>query len=108
GVESWHEFVGHSATEAAVGEFDDVLLCTSDVAASFEDFAVDADIAKFVDDHGKPPALRVAEDVADERGLSGAEEARDDRARHAGKRTGHRQSPAKSNGGVRATRPRFK
>ncbi len=107
-IESRHKLVRHGAAQAAIGELDNVLLRTSSVAAAFEDFAVDTDVAELVDDHGQPPALRVAEDVADQRGLSGAEEARDDGARHAGERIGHRRSPAKSNGGVRATRPRFR
>jgi hypothetical protein len=107
GVERRHEFVRHGAAQTAIGEFDDVLFRTGCVAATFQDFAIDADVAELVDDHGKPSALGVGEKVADQRGLSGAQEAGDDSAGHARERSGHQDSPEKSNGGVRATRPRF-
>ncbi len=82
-VERRHEFVGHRAADAAIGELDDVLLRTGGVAAALEDFAVDADIAEFVDDHGEAAALRVGEHVADQRRLAGAEKAGDDGAGNA-------------------------
>ncbi|KGW79254.1 hypothetical protein Y046_3860 [Burkholderia pseudomallei MSHR2990] len=48
-------------------------------AAALQDLAVDAEFAELVDDHGDPAAARVLEDVAQERRLAAAEEARDDR-----------------------------
>ena len=83
GVERRHEFVGHGAAQAAVGELDDILLGASGIAASFEDFAVDADVAEFIDDHGEPSALRICQYVADQGRLAGAEKAGDDGAGHA-------------------------
>ncbi len=88
GVERRHEFVGDRAAQAAVGEFDDVLLRAGGVAAAFEDFAVDADVAELVDDDGEAAALRVGEHVADQRRLAGAEKAGDDGAGNARERAG--------------------
>ena len=61
GVERRHEFVGDRAAQAAIGQFDDILLRASVVAAAFENFAVDADIAELVDDDGEPAALRIGD-----------------------------------------------
>ena len=47
-------------------------------AAGFEDVAVDADIAELVDHQRDAPLAGVLDQVADQRGLAGAEEARDD------------------------------
>ena len=56
GVERRDEFVRHRAAQAAIGELDDVLLRAGGVAAALEHFAVDADVAELVDDHGEPAA----------------------------------------------------
>ena len=107
GIERRHEFVGHRAAEATVGELDDVLLRAGGIAAAFEDLAVDADIAELVDDDGKTAALRVGQHVADERRLTGAEKAGDDGAGHARERTVHTSTSLKSMGGMRAISPRL-
>ena len=91
-VERRHELVRHRAAQAAVGELDDVLLRAGGIAAAFEDLAVDADVAELVDDDGEPAALRIRQDMADQRRLAGAEEAGDDGAGHAGERDGHSTS----------------
>ena len=83
-VERRHEFVGHGAAQAAIGELDDVLLGAGGIAAAFEDLAVDADIAELVDDHREPAPVGVGEHVADQRGLARAEKAGDDGAGDAG------------------------
>ncbi len=63
-----------------------------------QDLAVDADIAEFVDDQREPPAARIGQHVADQRGLAGAEEAGDDgdgnfrEAHGSGSGTGARRS----------------
>ena len=106
-VERRHELVGDGAAEAAIRQFDDVLLRARLVAAALEDFAVDADIAEFVDDHRKPPSAGIGEHVADQRRLAGAEKAGHHRAGHARKRDGHSGSSSKSSGGTRATMPRL-
>ena len=87
GVERRHEFIGHGAAQAAVGKLDDVLLGARGIAAAFEDFAVDADVAELVDDHREPAPVRVGEHMADQRRLPGAEKAGDDRAWDARKRS---------------------
>ena len=48
------------------------------IAAALQDLAVDADIAELVDDQRDAPALGILQQVADQRGLAGAEEAGDD------------------------------
>ena len=45
-----HEVVGDGAADAAIGEFDDVLLGAALDAAVLKDVAVDPDIAELVDD----------------------------------------------------------
>ena len=107
GVQRRHELIGHGAAQAAVGKLDDVLLGTGFVAAAFENFAVDADVAEFVDDHRKPPPSGICEHMADQRRLPGAEKAGDDRAWDARKRGGHSFCSEKSNGGTRAMSPRL-
>src|SRR5690606_41476008 len=48
------------------------------VAAAGEDFLVDAELAELVDNERNALALSVGEQVADQRGLAGPEEAGDD------------------------------
>ncbi len=92
GVECRDEFIGDGTTEATVGEFDDVLLGAGGIAATFENVAVDADIAELVDDDGKSAALRVRHHVTNERGLAGAKKAGDDGAGNAGEGAAHRSA----------------
>src|SRR5262249_62138170 len=101
-----YEVVGNRAAEAAVGQFDDVLLRTGLVAATLENFAVDADVAELVHDHGQSPPVRMGQDVADQRRLPGAEETGYDGARHARGRSAHSTS-SKLTGGTRAMSPRL-
>ena len=99
GIERRHEFVGHRAAQAAVGQFDDVFLGAGGVAAAFENFAVDADIAELVDDDGEAAALRIGEHVADQRRFAGAEKAGDDGAGNARERTASWVDLFKADGG---------
>ena len=89
-IERGHEFVGDGAAQTAIGQFDDVLLGTRGVAATFQDLAVNADIAELIDNDGEPAARRVGDDVANERGFAGAEKAGDDGAGNARKRRVHK------------------
>ena len=73
-----HEIIGHGAADAAIGQFDDVLLAAGRIAAALQDLAVDAHVAELVDDQRDAAALGVLQHVADQRGLAGAEEAGDD------------------------------
>ena len=109
-VERRHEGVRHRATQAAIGELDDVVGRAGGVGAALEDVAVDADVAELVDDHGEAAALRVGEHVTDQRRLAGAEKAGDDGAGHAGEGRVHSAlsgAAVNPNGGVRATSPRL-
>src|SRR5580658_5750981 len=108
GVERRHEFVGHRAAQAAIGQFDDVLLRAGGVAAALENFAVDADVAEFIDDDGEAAALRIGQHVTDQRRLAGAEKAGYDGAGNARKRTGHASTSSKPMGGTRAISPRLR
>ena len=97
------EIVGDGAADAAVGEFDDVLVAAGFDAAGFQDLAVDADVAEFVDDQREAAAAGVLQQVADHRRLAGAEEAGDD----GGGDFRLRGQAAGSVGGRRATTPFF-
>ncbi len=52
------EIVGDGAADAAIGEFDDVVLGAGLRAAALQHVAVDAEIAEFVDDQRDPRAVR--------------------------------------------------
>ena len=77
-LDGGQEIIGHRAAQAAIGEFDDIVFGAGVDAAVLQDFAVHADIAEFIDDKRQPPAARVGQHMADQRGLAGAEEAGDD------------------------------
>ena len=79
------KIVGDGAADAAIGEFDDVIRAAGKIAAAFQYFRVDADIAEFVDDEGEAAALGIFQKVANEGRLPGAEKAGDDRCRNFGK-----------------------
>ena len=97
------EIVGDRAADAAVGEFDYVVLLARLDAAGFEDIAIHPDVAEFVDDERDPPPAGVLQEMPDHRRLAGAEEAGDDGGGDFLKR-GH----AGSIGGRRATTPFFR
>src|SRR4249920_580222 len=82
------EIFRHGAADAAIGELDDILLGAAFDTAAPQHLAIDADAAELVDDNGKPLAARGLEQVADERGFTGAEEAGDD-GRGDAARVGH-------------------
>ncbi|MNV69389.1 hypothetical protein D3C71_1622960 [compost metagenome] len=73
----------HGAAHAAVGEFIelallfDTVLVAADAAAA-QDVAIDAQFAELVDDHRDAAAVRVLQDMAQQRGLAAAQKAGDD------------------------------
>src|SRR3546814_3587683 len=76
-LQGGQEIVGHRAAQAAVGQLDDVVIRAIGTAAGLQQLAIDADLAEFVDDQRQPAAPGVAQQVADQRGLAGAEKAGD-------------------------------
>ena len=72
------EIIGDGAADAAIGQFDDVLGRAILIRAGFQDIAIDAHGAEFVDQHRQPLALRVLHQMADQRRLARAEKAGDD------------------------------
>ena len=79
-IEGGNEIVGHGAAQTAVRKLDDTILRATLDAATFEDLAVDADIAELVDDDGQPPPAGILQDMADECCFPGSEKAGDDGA----------------------------
>ena len=79
-VEGGDEVVGDGAADAAVRQFDDVLLGATADAAAFDEGTIEAEIAELVDDDREPAPARVLEEVAQERRLARAEKAGDDGA----------------------------
>src|SRR5690606_16332393 len=106
GIERGHEIVGHRAANAAIGKLHHVFLGAGLDAATPKDFTVDANVAEFVDDDGKPLAARVLDEVSDQRRLAGAEKPGDNSAGNAFERV-HWSSLKKSMVGMRAIRPRL-
>ncbi len=73
-----YEIIGHGAADAAVGQFDHVVLTAQLIAATLQYLAIDTDVAEFVDDQGDALAVGVFQHVVHEGGLAGTEEAGDD------------------------------
>ncbi len=75
------EFFLHRAAEAAVGQLEDaavgLLFATAD-GALLENFAIDAQLAELVDDHGDTTPFGIAQHVAQQGGFAGAEKAGND------------------------------
>src|SRR5262249_48662775 len=105
-VQRGYEVVGNRAAEAAVGQFDDVLLRTGLVAATLENFAVDADVAELVHDHGQSPTVRMSQDVPDQRRLPGPWEPGQEGGGRARGGSAH-SPPSRLRGGPRAMSPRL-
>src|SRR5690606_4033721 len=82
-----HEIGGDGAADAAVGELDHVVGAAAVVAAAEQHLAIDAELAELVDDERDAPPARMAEQMADERGLARAEKAGDDRNGNAAHQT---------------------
>jgi hypothetical protein len=78
------EIVGHGAADAAIVQFDDIVLAAGLDAAALQHLAVDAEIAELVDDQRDLPPVGVLQQVADHRRLAGAEKAGDHRGRNLG------------------------
>ena len=71
----------HGAAQATVGQFKDATVgffFAATNGALLEDFAVDAQLAEFVDDHRNAPPVGVAEHVPQQGGFAGAEKAGND------------------------------
>src|SRR5262249_12802100 len=98
-----HEVVGDGAAQAAIGQLDDAVLRTGFDAAALQDFAIDADVAEFVDDHREPATAGVLQDMPHQGGLTGTQEARDDGAGNLGQRT--HETSSWFIGGTRAITP---
>ena len=105
------EIIGHGAADAAIGQFHDVFRRAIGDRAAFEDVAIDAHIAEFIDHHGQPFAAGVLHQVADQSGLAGAEKAGDHGNGEFGE-IGHCWSASgavvRVMGGMRATQLRLK
>src|SRR5690606_16320835 len=107
-VERGDEVIGHRAADAAIGEFDDILLRAGFDGTALEDVAIHSDIAELVDNERKALVLDILEDVADQRGLAGTQETGDDGTGNARGGGGHGRSFNWSRLGMRATRPRLR
>ena len=71
-----HEIIGDRAADAAIRQLDDVVLGAGGIAAAEQQLAIDADLAELVDDQRDAAAAGMAQQVLDQAGLAGAEEAR--------------------------------
>src|SRR5260370_40008593 len=89
------KIVRNGTTYTTIGELDDILLGAGGRPAGFQDIAVDADVAEFIDDEREPASVAVREHMADQGRLARAEKARDDRDRRFG---GHGQGPLSASG----------
>ena len=71
------EIIRDGTADAAIGELDDILLAAILDTAAEQNFAVDAELAEFVDQEGEPPAIIVFNHIADQTRLAGTKEAGD-------------------------------
>ena len=67
-----HQILPHRAAQAAVAHLQHFVL------GAFDQRAIDADLADFIDDDGKLVAVLLLEDVVEQRGFPGAEKAGED------------------------------
>ena len=81
-LDGGHEIICHGAAQAPVGEFDDILVRAAVDATGAQDVRIDADISEFIDHEGEAASARLLEQVADHRGLAGAQKTGDDRDRN--------------------------
>mmetsp|Transcript_3127 Transcript_3127/g.8040 ORF Transcript_3127/g.8040 Transcript_3127/m.8040 type:complete len:298 (-) Transcript_3127:21-914(-) len=81
-LEARDEVASHGTADATVVHLDHVLL--RHAALRVQELVVDADLAELVLDHSNLFTVVLLEDVVEQRRLSGAEEARDDRRRGLG------------------------
>jgi hypothetical protein len=79
-VQGRNEIVGHRAAQTAVRELDDVFLGAALDAASFDEGAVEAEIAELVDENGEAASACILQEVAHQGGFAGTEESGDDGA----------------------------
>ena len=70
--------VGDGAADAAIGKLDDILGRAVLIGAGFQDVAVNADRAEFIDQDRQPLALGVLHQMADQRRFARAQKAGDD------------------------------
>jgi hypothetical protein len=69
------EVLPQRAADAPVGELDQFLLGPVEVTLAGDECGIDVDLAHVVDDDGHSAALAVGQDVVEQGGLPGAEEA---------------------------------
>ncbi len=72
------EIIGNRAADAAIRKLDNIVLGAGFRAAPFQDFAINPEITKFVDNQRDPLALRVLQHMPDQRGFSGTKKPGDD------------------------------
>lgn len=72
------EVFAQRAADAAVGELDEAVLAAGEVAFAGDECGVDVDFGEVVDDDRDALAMAVGEDVVEEGGFAGAEEAGED------------------------------
>ncbi|MNY04682.1 hypothetical protein D3C86_1373720 [compost metagenome] len=101
------EIIRHRTADAAIGQFDDVFFRAAFNTAAFQNFAIDTDLAEFIDDDRQPLAVKLFEKTAQQRGFAGPQKTGNDGAGNAVQKGAHDLSSVKSNGGMRATMPRF-
>src|SRR5262249_11997155 len=71
--------IGDRATDAAIRQFENVVVRAGNIAAAQQHIAVDAELAELVDDDRQPVTRRGREQVAHEARLAGPEKPGDDR-----------------------------
>ena len=73
------QVLAQGAANAAVGQLDEAVFAAGEVGAGGDEVGVDVYLGEVVDDHGQPAAGAVRQEIVQERGLAGAEEAGEDR-----------------------------
>ncbi len=102
-LDGGQKIVGDGAAQAAIGQLDNIVFGAGLDAATPQDLAIDADIAKFIDDQREAAPLRMGQHMTDERGLARAEKAGDDGDGDFGE-SGHACAPVAARGETFAIR----
>ena len=88
-----NEIIGDGAADAAIGQLDHVIVRAPLHAAALQQLAVNAKVAKFIDNQRNPPAARILQHMTDHRRLARPQKAGDDRRWNS---AAHKTHPSKT------------
>ena len=80
--DGWHKIISYRAANAAIIEFNNIVLGATLNAAAFQHFAIHAQITKFIDDKRNTSAICCHQHIADQCGFAGTQKSGDNGCRN--------------------------